>query len=289
MKTFRKKSTYLGALIILSALFIGPSISHAATTGYAWGENVGWIDFGSTAGVVTVTDSALSGYAYGENIGWIVLDGVTNSGGTLGGYAWGENVGWIDFSQVILNTSTGIFSGYAYGENIGWINFDTSAPVTTSWRPAPASPTPVAQSTSHSGSVASAATLRALGLLPPMNSSVPGCPAGMVCTPKVNAPITAPTFKAPVGGSVAPTIGAGTFTRSLGVGEKGNDVKTLQQFLNSKGFTVAKDGAGSPGFETSTFGSATRAALIRFQKANGISPAVGYFGPLTRAAIIKLK
>lgn len=111
-------------------------------TGYAWGENVGWINFNPQVGGVTVTDNSLTGYAWGENIGWINFSptngGVTNDGnGNLTGYAWGENVGWINFnpsgSQVVINSS-GNFTGYAWGENIGWI---TMSGVQTSWRPGP--------------------------------------------------------------------------------------------------------------------------------------------------------
>lgn len=42
---------------------------------------------------------------------------------------------------------------------------------------------------------------------------------------------------------------------------------------------------GSIGNETIYFGPATRDALMRFQKYNGIIPSVGYFGPLTKATI----
>jgi peptidoglycan hydrolase-like protein with peptidoglycan-binding domain len=62
-------------------------------------------------------------------------------------------------------------------------------------------------------------------------------------------------------------------------------VRALQQFLNARGFIVAADGPGSPGEETDLFGGLTRAALARFQAANGIAPAAGYLGPKTRAAI----
>jgi peptidoglycan hydrolase-like protein with peptidoglycan-binding domain len=65
----------------------------------------------------------------------------------------------------------------------------------------------------------------------------------------------------------------------------GSDVKQLQIFLNSQGFTVAKKGAGSLGYETTYFGLLTQKALAKFQKANGITPAVGYFGPITRSFI----
>jgi peptidoglycan hydrolase-like protein with peptidoglycan-binding domain len=80
----------------------------------------------------------------------------------------------------------------------------------------------------------------------------------------------------------SPTI---SFMRDLATGSIGADVKALQTYLNAHGFTVASSGPGSSGHETMTFGPGTKAALVKFQKANGISPAVGYFGPKTRAAI----
>jgi hypothetical protein len=120
---------------------------------YAWGENVGWINFEPSEGPgVEVSSSGLSGYAWGENIGWINLEpatgGVVNDGaGKLSGYAWGENVGWISFSctdtgkcgtvnyGVFIDPTTGVFSGYAWGENIGWINFAPAGKgIKTSWR-----------------------------------------------------------------------------------------------------------------------------------------------------------
>jgi peptidoglycan hydrolase-like protein with peptidoglycan-binding domain len=76
-----------------------------------------------------------------------------------------------------------------------------------------------------------------------------------------------------------------TFTRNLTIGAKGEDVKQLQIFLNANGFTIAATGAGSRGNETTTFGPATRAALARYQASKGITPAVGYFGPTTRARV----
>ncbi|MEK9154586.1 MAG: peptidoglycan-binding domain-containing protein [Patescibacteria group bacterium] len=73
-----------------------------------------------------------------------------------------------------------------------------------------------------------------------------------------------------------------SFTKSLTIGATGDDVKALQQFLNSKGFTVATSGAGSVGNESTYFGSKTAAALAKYQASVGISPAVGYFGSITR-------
>jgi peptidoglycan hydrolase-like protein with peptidoglycan-binding domain len=62
-------------------------------------------------------------------------------------------------------------------------------------------------------------------------------------------------------------------------------VKALQEFLNAHGYPVASVGAGSPGNETTRFGAATKAALIKYQKEKGITPASGYFGAKTRAAV----
>jgi len=75
------------------------------------------------------------------------------------------------------------------------------------------------------------------------------------------------------------------FKSDLQLGSLGEEVKTLQEYLNAHGYNVAASGPGSPGNETTKFGSLTKAAIIGFQKAHNITPAVGYFGPLTRAAV----
>jgi len=77
------------------------------------------------------------------------------------------------------------------------------------------------------------------------------------------------------------------FTRDLKIGMTGDDVQELQRYLNSNGYVLAKTGPGSVGQETKKFGRATREALVKFQKANKINPAAGYFGVLTRKAINK--
>ena len=74
------------------------------------------------------------------------------------------------------------------------------------------------------------------------------------------------------------------FTRSLYVGvSSGADVKCLQQYLNSTAYKVASTGAGSPGSETMFYGPLTRTAVSKWQAAMNVSPAVGYFGPISRA------
>jgi hypothetical protein len=77
------------------------------------------------------------------------------------------------------------------------------------------------------------------------------------------------------------------FTRDLKTGMTGDDVQELQRYLNNNGYLLGKTGPGSAGQETKKFGRATREALVKFQKANKINPAVGYFGSLTRKAVNK--
>lgn len=113
---------------------------------YAWGENVGWLNFEPNTGDgAQVASDKLTGYVWAENIGWISLScentsscgtvsyGVTNDGsGNLSGFAWGENVGWINFDPNVSGDSNdygvtidadGNFDGWAWGENVGWVNF----------------------------------------------------------------------------------------------------------------------------------------------------------------------
>ncbi len=111
---------------------------------YAWGENIGWVNFGTINGNVEITDTKLSGYALGENIGWINLDSVVNDGeGNLSGLAWSENTGWIKFDPEnggVTIGSDGYFSGSALSENVGWITFGGDYKVRTDWRPKSARP-----------------------------------------------------------------------------------------------------------------------------------------------------
>ncbi len=90
--------------------------------------------------------------------------------------------------------------------------------------------------------------------------------------------------------TVGSTDAAMTWSRSLKLGSRGADVKDLQMFLNMCADTkVAVSGAGSPGMETTYFGPATKAAVIKWQAARGVSPASGLFGPLSRAKAADLQ
>jgi peptidoglycan hydrolase-like protein with peptidoglycan-binding domain len=83
------------------------------------------------------------------------------------------------------------------------------------------------------------------------------------------------------------------FTRTLRVGMTGSDVRSLQSFLNSQGFTIAAAGVGSPGNESTYFGPATARALARFQEAHaqqiltpsGLTRGTGVLGAKTREVV----
>ncbi len=92
---------------------------------------------------------------------------------------------------------------------------------------------------------------------------------GQLCPLIINVP-TAPNF---------------VFINNLSSGMVHPDVKELQKYLNTHGFLVAQNGPGSIGNETIKFGALTKSALIKFQIANKISPAVGFFGPITRGVV----
>lgn len=73
--------------------------------------------------------------------------------------------------------------------------------------------------------------------------------------------------------------------RDLAVGSVGEDVRLLQQWLNSHGFKIAASGPGSPGAETTYFGQLTKTALARYQVEFGIVPVTGGLDSATRASI----
>lgn len=74
-----------------------------------------------------------------------------------------------------------------------------------------------------------------------------------------------------------------TFTSDLTIGSDSESVRCLQKYLNGAGFKVSASGVGSPGMETTQFQAKTQAAVKAWQAANGISPATGTFGPLSRS------
>ncbi len=91
------------------------------------------------------------------------------------------------------------------------------------------------------------------------------------------------TGQASTGGSSSSggSMSSCSFTRDLTTGVSGDDVTCLQKALMAAGYGIPaiSSGAASYGY----FGSQTVSAVIAWQKAAGVSPASGYFGPISRA------
>jgi hypothetical protein len=86
-------------------------------------------------------------------------------------------------------------------------------------------------------------------------------------------------------GSISLSIPTTMFDRDLVLGSQGQDVKVLQQLLNSLGFTLADEGPGSPGNETNYYGTLTQQAVAKLQTALNITPANGLTGERTRSVL----
>ncbi len=244
------------------ALFLVATPVYANTTGYAWSESLGWFDFSNAV----ISDTTVTGYSYNDNTGWLALDGIINTDGELTGYGWSESVGYVDFSSVYIDNGT--LKGYAYNDNTGWISFETGTNVTTAWVPAVA-PTPEVEERRRSSSGSS------------KKKVVTSTPTTI---PSVNTPSVVPTSTS------VPTIiitNLANNPRDLEINTEGEDIRTLQQFLNSRGFIVNTTPGlpGSLGYESVYFGNLTQTALAKFQTFHNILPSAGYFGPKTRAFI----
>lgn len=272
------------------------TITNGSGTSYAQfsEDDAGAVNFAPDGTSVSVSSSAITGYAWGDVVGWINMNptnsGVVNDGnGNLSGYAWGEIAGWINFDPtnggVAINTANGQFSGYAWSENVGWLRFECpgSACVVTSWRPD--GTTPPAEEEDEEEEVGGGGG----GSLPRDNEEDTDVPAASpqdasiieeivptiipITTPAVvpGVPVEKPTqiytLEKPL-----------VFPRNLTKNISGNDVQALQEFLINRGFL-------SEGLNTGYFGPLTQAALAQYQSSREISPAVGFLGPITRAAI----
>lgn len=141
-----------------------------------------------------------------------------------------------------------------------------------------------AGATGYFGPITEAALVEyqmAVGLTPANGYYGPSTRAFVEAAP---APIVTPTSPTPPA-TPSPSGNVLALTRDLSLGVSGEDVRALQKFLNAKGYTVALAGAGSLGNETTYFGPATKAAVIKFQIAHAITPAVGYVGLITRGVL----
>lgn len=82
------------------------------------------------------------------------------------------------------------------------------------------------------------------------------------------------------GGTTAVSSSVPTITKSLTIGSRGDEVAALQMYLEDEGYLEMPIGV-----DYGYFGTLTKAAVAKWQKANDVSPASGYFGPISRAAL----
>jgi hypothetical protein len=137
-------------IVLCGSLLAGSAATTIDTVNrYAYGANIGWIDWrGDDTNGAVIGEYVCSGYLYSANVGWIHLGngsptngiqysnnaannfGVNHDGsGNLRGYAYGANIGWINFDAAgapKVDLTTGRLSGSIYSANCGWISLSNS-------------------------------------------------------------------------------------------------------------------------------------------------------------------
>jgi len=132
------KSTGLGWISTQGNLY-GLSIpsNDGPVNGYAWSENIGWIDFQPPGPYPT--NPSYSAKREGNKLtGWARILSIKEAAKNDNSGGW---QGWIKLSGTAQNSSpygvdvdpaTGKLSGYAWSDELGWIRFDnTSTPSLT--------------------------------------------------------------------------------------------------------------------------------------------------------------
>ncbi len=121
-------------------------------------------------------------------------------------------------------------------------------------------------------------SLKKAGLVGLLAAAALAIPASAATVEDLQAQVNALLAQlAALQGGSSSSAGCYNFTSDLTIGSNnGADVTALQQFLQDKGYFTY---TGAKGF----FGPITQAALAAWQSANGISPAAGYWGPISRA------
>jgi len=259
-------------------------------------------------GVTIPTDVTLSGSA---NDTWIFqvaqnLDISSAVKVVLAGGAQAKNVFWVVAGQVTLGT-TSAFNGIILGQTAIVLNtgatlngralaqtavtLDANAVTAPTSAAVPATPAvpaiPVSVTTTTTTTTTTATT--------PATPAVPATPALQALQNQANALMeTIRSLQAQVqarqqGSSASATASAfgqqvKAIATNLVKGSVGDDVKTLQQFLISQNKGSAAQALSAHG-TTLNFGALTKAALAEWQAAVGVAPALGNFGPITRAYI----
>src|SRR5262245_51130194 len=142
--------TTIASVLLLGSIVSGwAATTINATNKFAYGANIGWMDWrGDANNGAVIGEYVCSGYIYSANVGWIGLGdgtpangiqyqnnsasdhGVNHDGlGNLRGYAWGANIGWINFESngaPRVDLVTGNLSGSVYSANCGWLSLSNA-------------------------------------------------------------------------------------------------------------------------------------------------------------------
>lgn len=215
----------------------------------------------------------LSGGATVSNIFWVV-GGQTTIGTTA---VFNGNI--LDQTAIVLNTGA-ILNGRALAQSAVTLDSNTVSASASSGvnQPTPAvSAVPAVPSAPVSSTNTS--TISA-------TPAIPATPANQSAQNQNNQSTTySPEEQIILQDTVAQNISVHQiqqFDKNLGKGNVGDDVKTLQQFLIDQNNGKASQALKKVG-ATAFFGTLTRSALAEFQAKVGIKPALGNFGPITRA------
>jgi hypothetical protein len=260
----------LGGLTIAPGLYKwGTGVTIPTNVTLSGGSDDVWIfQVAQTLSASSGVKVILSGGAQAKNVYWVVA-GQTTIGTTA---EFNGNI--LDQTAIVLNTGAKL-TGRALAQTA--VTLDSNSVTTSGTGSTTVAPAPVVTP-----------------VVTPVTTN-PSTPTGMnptVTTPTVTNPnMYQPTTGMTTNVSTNATMSADMtnlghdvrmIAMSLRFGSKGANVGTLQQFLISVGRGPASDALRNVG-STSYFGAMTRATLAEFQAKVGISPALGNFGPITRA------
>ncbi|MCR4325605.1 MAG: ice-binding family protein [Patescibacteria group bacterium] len=243
----------------------GLDVSSAAKivlAGGAQASNIFWV----VAGQTTIGTTAV----FNGNI----LDQTTivlNTGATLNGRALAQAAVTLDASAVTVPSSGSTTSTDSGQADPPQADSGQSTPVT----PTP-TPTPTPTQTQTQTSTPANQTQTSTSV-----SSDPRIPGLLLQISELSAILQSLQLARQQSDS-ASSGGVRSITVNLYKGDTDSDVEVLQQFLISQNQGSAAQALARVG-ATSYFGDLTRAALAEFQANVGIAPALGNFGPITRA------
>ena len=236
-------------LLVASSTYELKALTDATTTLTSFALPVTITESYATADISGISESSLTMYHYHAGA-WIALTGCTQD--TVGKTVSCPTSGFSTFAlfgtaPVITQGSTSTISGSTSGGGVMYGCKDPSA-------------------SNYSEFVASKPSLCVYGSAGSSTSAV---------SPAV--PVT-PILATSTGSTKQ------TFTRTLKRGMSGADVTALQKFLIASHAGSAAQSLAKAGTST-YFGALTKAALIEYQTAHGITPASGNLGSITRAYI----